>query len=80
MKLFSKIKNVLDTCHGKKSASEYFLNGGEDYELLFTASNDFVPPKASIFHKIGEVTEGNQLYFSENGKRHELLSGGWDHF
>lgn len=73
------IKKVLNSEVPKSNPVEYFLNGGEDYELFFTASKEFVPPKGFELHKIGIVTEGHQLYFSDGGSKSEITAGGWDH-
>lgn len=61
----------------KQNPVDLFLNGGEDYELLFTASNDFTISAYNNITKIGEVVEGGAT-ITVNGK--ELpLNGGWDH-
>jgi len=62
------------------------LDGGDDYELLFT-----VPQKhlrrvpASVagvkLTRIGEITRGSQvLMVAEGGRESRLVPGGWDHF
>ena len=60
------------------------LHGGEDYELLFTAS-----PKVKIPEKIrdtsvtaiGEIVARRGMWLaSSNGKRSVLKPGGWEHF
>ena len=60
------------------------LNGGEDYELLFTINQDDYEkvkniPQISI---IGHITEKNSpLYLiTNNGDAIELKAQGWDHF
>jgi thiamine-monophosphate kinase len=62
----------------------YALNGGEDYELLFT-----VPPKRHIpariagvpITQIGHVIRGKKVLITNtNGEVHELLPEGWQHF
>jgi len=60
------------------------LNGGEDYELLFTASPDDlekikVLPDVSI---IGEITTREQgiKLFTSGGNIHDLQAQGWQHF
>lgn len=60
------------------------LNGGEDYELLFTiAQKDFDKVKGSPhFSVIGHMTEkasGYQL-IDKQGGQHELKAQGWDAF
>ena len=59
------------------------LNGGEDYELLFTvaqadhekilANNGF-----SIIGYITEAPEGNKI-ITRGGNKHELVAQGWNH-
>lgn len=63
-----------------RSAEDLFLSGGEDYELLFTASPDFTPYFDSVvFTKIGIVTESREcLFIDSEGKTRDLF-GGWDH-
>ncbi len=73
----------------KHPASHYALNGGEDYELLFT-----VPPENKgqllsdwpedfpILTQIGEITakEKGVSLIKENGEKSILAPGGFDHF
>jgi thiamine-monophosphate kinase len=60
------------------------LHGGEDYELLFTASaRKAVPSRiAGIpITKIGRIIRGSRMFLlDEKGRRHELKPGGWQHF
>jgi thiamine-monophosphate kinase len=69
-----------------RTALDYALNGGEDYELLFT-----VPPKLKskipkgfqgiAIHEIGWITdEAGQCYLLDHGRRRKLLARGFDHF
>lgn len=74
------VTGKLSAMNPHKTIDSYFLNGGEDYELLFTASPDFVPPSNGQFHKIGEVIAGHQVYFTDSSGRREIEAGGWDHF
>ncbi|GAA5221808.1 thiamine-phosphate kinase [Membranihabitans marinus] len=60
------------------------LNGGEDYELLFTVKKEdhsFVMKMvdASIIGEIVEPEQGIHLH-SKNGKIHKLQAQGWKHF
>ena len=60
------------------------LNGGEDYELLFTIDpKDLdkvrVLPDIYIMGEITEASEGVKLHTS-GGKRHDLTAQGWRHF
>ncbi|GAB4251167.1 MAG: thiamine-phosphate kinase [Saprospiraceae bacterium] len=60
------------------------LNGGEDYELLFTIDEKDVEkirllPDIWIAGEITEKEEGLKLHTS-GGKRHDLFAQGWKHF
>ncbi|MBI5917089.1 MAG: thiamine-phosphate kinase [Bacteroidetes bacterium] len=60
------------------------LNGGEDYELLFTIDPKDLEkvrllPDIYIMGEITEASEGIKLH-TESGKRHDLLAQGWRHF
>ncbi len=62
------------------------LDGGDDYELLFTVAPRDVPrlrqaPGFSDLRAIGEITTGNQiLLVGPGGSARRLEPGGWDHF
>ena len=64
------------------------LNGGEDYELIFAASEEtmavVLPALAPTASVIGEIVEGEpghiELYSSEPGERLPTHRAGWDHF
>jgi thiamine-monophosphate kinase len=62
------------------------LHGGEDYELLFTAS-----PKTRVLSQLAEVAthaigrmkkrgRGPQVELHQDGKKAALTAGGWEHF
>jgi thiamine-monophosphate kinase len=60
------------------------LNGGEDYELLFTIDPKDLEkvrlmPDIYIMGEITEASEGVKLH-SSGGKIHDLLAQGWKHF
>jgi len=60
------------------------LNGGEDYELLFTvAQSDFEKikgnPNMTIIGHITDATDGI-YYVDKNGSAIELAAQGWNHF
>ena len=60
------------------------LNGGEDYELLFTvAQSDFEKikgnPNMTIIGHITDATDGI-YYIDKNGSAIELAAQGWNHF
>lgn len=62
---------------------EWFLYGGEDYELLFTAAEDFNPRKYGDFdlYKIGSVTDcQNRVEFIDHdGNQMVVGKKAWDH-
>ncbi|MGD9117807.1 MAG: thiamine-phosphate kinase [Dehalococcoidia bacterium] len=66
-------------------ALELALSGGEDYELLFTASKEIierVKKAASVpVTTIGEITAGKGVSLvDKEGKPFELKKAGWEHF
>jgi thiamine-monophosphate kinase len=70
-----------------QKALKLALTGGEDYELVFTASGEIIESVRKALScpvtVIGEVTDDNTgelLVFDENGNRYEVTSGGWEHF
>ncbi len=59
------------------------LSGGEDYELLFTVSQDEYEkiktnPSISIIGYISPENEGKHL-ITRAGNKHELIAQGWNH-
>ncbi len=60
------------------------LHGGEDYELLFTASANKNIPRSIAgvpVMQIGEITSSKQMNLGlSNGKSEALESHGWEHF
>jgi thiamine-monophosphate kinase len=69
---------------GSSRAVELALNGGEDYELLFSA-----PPSERMPHsiagvritRIGRLVAGNEVTLLDStGRRQGLEPGGWEHF
>jgi thiamine-monophosphate kinase len=69
----------------RANALDLALNGGEDYELLFT-----VPParvarlshsyRTLPLHRIGEITRSRELTLVERGKERLISPSGWDPF
>ncbi|MBA7595867.1 Thiamine-monophosphate kinase [subsurface metagenome] len=57
------------------------LNGGEDYELLFTSSKEFPDRIAGLpIHRIGRIKEGEGAFLEIGGELRPLLPKSWDHF
>ena len=60
---------------------DLFLNGGEDYELLWTADKSFNPEFDGInFCKIGEITSEKEIFIVENNGKRQLATFGFEHF
>ncbi|MBK9438877.1 MAG: thiamine-phosphate kinase [Chloracidobacterium sp.] len=74
----SDLADILDP----KSALQKALNGGEDFELLFTSSNPNISLNEQFrITKIGEITERNEsVKIVIDGKSCELSSDGFQHF
>ena len=68
----------------KMNHLDLVLNGGEDYELLFTMKQEDLPRVASIpnLSVIGGTLDGGNknLLIRENGTEMEILPSGWDGF
>ncbi len=66
-----------------KPRHEWFLYGGEDYELLFTASSGFDPYRYEgvELNKIGSVTDSPNTITINNpdGRNIDVMKKGWDH-
>jgi thiamine-monophosphate kinase len=68
-----------------ESPTDYALYGGEEYELLFTTTDeDFerMEARSSDITIVGRITskeEGITLV-RENGETEQLRAAGWDHF
>ncbi|MGB8538989.1 MAG: thiamine-phosphate kinase [Acidobacteriaceae bacterium] len=69
-----------------RATLEQALHGGEDYELLFTASAKTTVPSqlgGVLVHAIGRMKKpgkGPQVQLDSGGKRIALAAGGWEHF
>jgi thiamine-monophosphate kinase len=69
-----------------RATLEQALHGGEDYELLFTASPKTVVPSqvgGVLTHAIGRMKKRGkrpQVELDSDGTRTALHSGGWNHF
>jgi len=68
----------------REVGADFFLHGGEDYELLFTArSRTRAPAKIAGVQitEIGRITRGKRiLLVNRNGSESELKPKGWEHF
>ena len=68
-----------------ENPTDYALYGGEEYELLFTLTDeeykklDRLTNDVSVVGRIVDKNEGIVL-IGENGKAQALRFGGWDHF
>lgn len=60
------------------------MNGGEDYELLFTINKEDLPKieKSALVSVIGQVVEKEHGVYlvSKANKRHDIKAQGWNHF
>jgi len=68
----------------REVAAEFFLHGGEDYELLFTApANKRVPARIAgvPITAIGRITRSRAIVLRrETGRAEKLQPRGWEHF
>lgn len=76
-------------CFGLEMARDFALNGGDDYELCFTAKSSMrnkILNLAEDFkvnvHRIGSITAGEQtdIQLSLDGKPYQPKRQGWQHF
>ena len=73
---------------GEEECFEFALNGGEDYELIFTGSSvqvlnvlKLLGESAAIIGKIVEDSPGNVSVIDQTGTKSRYVSrNGWDHF
>ena len=70
----------------KTHAKEYVLNGGDDYELMFTVNKRFhgqflklARDKKFKVYKIGEINKTNKMILIEGGKSKVLKPKGFIH-
>ncbi len=77
------IESAVKTAFGER-ALEFALSGGEDYELLFTASSEIVEKvkKAASLPvtAIGEITAEGLTLVDKEGNPFKLKKAGWEHF
>jgi len=68
------------------AALDFALNGGDDYELLFTVPKRntvrlYRAPRSVPFTCIGEITRGRDIVLVDlAGRKSPLKPRGWDHF
>lgn len=66
---------------GAGATLEQALNGGEDYELLFTARGEVRAAIAGVeATRVGTVVRNGVVLVGEDGARRELVANGWEHF
>ena len=67
---------------GEEQSLDFALNGGEDFELLFTANKkNFSPPRSVKISKIGEITsDAGNIELISNGHTEVLRPKGYRHF
>ena len=61
----------------------FALNGGEDYELLFTVPHGRqIPPSiaGTRITEIGVITQGRQIYLTDDKKKAVFKPRGWEYF
>lgn len=71
------------TARAASNALELALHGGEDYELLFTASESKRVPTRIAGVKItrlGEIVSEKKIRLIRNGKSERFIPRGWEHF
>jgi len=68
---------------GNEQAIDFALNGGEDYELLFSAPAAVKVPRSVAgvrVTRIGKLVRGHAISLVDSaGRRRPLLPGGWEH-
>jgi thiamine-monophosphate kinase len=74
----------LATLAGPERSLDLALNGGEDYELLFSARAGVHMPHSAAgvaITRIGKLVRGKTIsVVDQNGRRARLDAGGWEHF
>jgi thiamine-monophosphate kinase len=69
---------------GTKSALDFALNGGEDYELLFSAPAGVRMPRSVAgvpVTRVGTLVRGKAVSIVDGaGGKRALKAGGWEHF
>ena len=70
----------------KLNPNDLVLNGGEEYEIVATASKSNLPKIKSHakkhrikLYEIGYVTKGRGVFHKRNGKLDRIRDKGWEH-
>ena len=70
----------------KLNPNDLILNGGEEYEIVATASKSNLPKIKSHakkhrikLYEIGYVTKGKGVFYKRNGKLDRIRDKGWEH-
>ncbi len=63
-----------------KSALDFTLFGGEDFELVFTVGKRNLKKAGKLGTLVGRIIRGRKIYLVERGKKKELKRVGYDHF
>jgi len=70
----------------KLNPNDLILNGGEEYEIVATASKSNLPKIKSQakkhrikLYEIGYVTKGRGVFHKRNGKLDRIMDKGWEH-
>ncbi|MBS4015905.1 MAG: thiamine-phosphate kinase [Candidatus Latescibacteria bacterium] len=68
--------------HTLEMTNPLALNGGEDYELLFTSAYQKLPAKitGTKITRIGKIEKGSGVYLIKDNKEIRLYPKGYDHF
>jgi thiamine-monophosphate kinase len=63
-----------------KSAVDWALFGGEDFQLVFTVGKRGLKKAERLGTLVGRIIAGKKIFFVENGKKKPLRKAGYDHF
>ncbi len=63
-----------------KSALDFSLFGGEDFQLVFTVNKKNFGNAKKLGSLIGRITSGKKIFLVEKGEKKELKKAGYDHF
>ena len=75
------ISQALRDAFDAASRRRFVLAGGDDYELVFTARPEDLPPAGDVrVTAIGTVVAGDKLVCREGGQVVDCSNGGYDHF